>query len=117
MEFLFSLGLVFLIFIMLLFVIIDKQIEINDSKETLGKLSECQRFANMITAIASSNEGISAEFSTEYYIKIVDSGMIYANDENNNVDEVSCTYIANPLSHNIYGNVKIQKEGGQISIN
>ncbi len=114
MEFLFALGIVFLIFITLLLVVFDKQIEINNSKKTLEKLSECQRVANLITSIASSSNGAAAEFDTSYYVKITTSGSIYANDENSNYNEVACRYIANPLSKNFYGHLKIQKIGGLI---
>lgn len=115
MEFLFALGTMFVIFLMLIFVIIDKQSETRISKATLEKLSECQRFANIISALASANEGTNMEFKTDYYIKITPSGSIYANDEDSNVNEVICSYVSNPLDLQLNGNVKLQKIGGNVS--
>lgn len=116
MEFLFSLGLIFLVFVILLFIIIDKQIETHNTEITLKKLSECQRFANIITALASSTDGTLVELKTAYYIKITNGGMIYANDENSVNNEVACSYSANPITASIYGPVKFKKSEGKINV-
>lgn len=114
-EFLFSIGLILLIFLMLLAVILDKQHEISVSKSTLEKLSECQRIANIITALASSNDGTKIEIDTGYYINVYSSGQIFANDVSSTHNEVSCTYVANPLTLSLNGAVRLQKEGGEVS--
>lgn len=113
-EFLFSIGLIFLIFLMLLAVILDKEYEIRVSESTLGKLSECQRIANIITALASSNDGMKIEIDTDYYINVFSSGQIFANDIDSTHNEVSCTYVANPLSLNLNGIIRLEKAGGLV---
>lgn len=115
MEFLFAIGLIFLIFLMLLAVIVERQYDTRISKLTLEKLSECQRVANIITALASSNDGTKVEINTGYYLNVFYSGIIFANDNNSTYNEVSCTYVANPLNLSLNGIVKLQKIGGIVS--
>ena len=115
MEFLFAIGLIFLIFLILMIVVFDKQIETRESKLTLEKLSECQRIANIITALASSNDGTMVEIKTDYYITVTSSGSIFVNDVNTTHNEVICTYVANPLNLSLNGQVRLQKSGGVVS--
>ncbi len=115
MEFLFSLGLIFLIFLFMLVIISEKQSDIRNSKVTLGKLSECQRIANIITSLASSNDGASIEIKTNYYINIAPSGAIFANNEDSSNNEVVCTYISNPLDLKLNGQIRLQKKDGAVS--
>ena len=114
MEFLFAIGLIFLIFLILLIVVFDKQIEISQSKLTLEKLSECQRIANIITALASSNDGTKVEIKTDFYITVTSSGSIFVNDVNTTHNEVICTYVSNPLNLSLNGQVRLQKNGGVV---
>ena len=96
-------------------VVFDKQIETRESKLTLEKLSECQRIANIITALASSNDGTMVEIKTDYYITVTSSGSIFVNDVNTTHNEVICTYVANPLNLSLNGQVRLQKSGGVVS--
>ncbi|MFH1636824.1 MAG: hypothetical protein ABIB71_00185 [Candidatus Woesearchaeota archaeon] len=110
-EFLFSAGIVFFIFLILMFMTFAKTKEVRDLQNVLDKKSECQRIANLINGIFINSEGSSVSIITHYNVTIEPKSIFVEAINKSWQSGFMCRHLAKVNEITLTGNVSIRKEG------
>ncbi len=112
-EFLFSIAIIFLIFLFILFFTYEKSRDTNEKNIELKLRNECIKFSNIVSDVYSSNSGTLVNTKTTHNVSIFDDKRIVVKYEG---VEVPCTYSGYAHDKNFTGNIKIKNENGVIVI-
>ena len=117
MEFLFAVGFILFVFLLLLGFIFQRRAELADTKDFLDKKAECLKIASLISSVYSGGDGTIASVKTNYLIKIYNYSNIGVEDTANITEgKVRCSFLAESPSYNLTGNLIIKNEKGDIII-
>ncbi|MCK4521818.1 MAG: hypothetical protein KAU20_04545 [Nanoarchaeota archaeon] len=114
-EFLFSLGIVLFILIILSVFSINKNRELNYKKDIIEKKQECLKFSNFILYTHNSGSGTSIQAKTQYSLKIYNTSTIEVHSIDNDYF-VGCTIPIKTGNYNLTGDIKIENINGTVII-
>ena len=114
MEFLFAIGFVLFVFILLLGFVFQRKSELVDTKDFLDKKAECLRIASLISSVYSGGDGTAAKIKTNYLVTIYNYSIIGVESIANLTGEARCYFVAETESYNLTNNLLIKNEDGSI---
>lgn len=117
-EFLFSIGIVLVIFIMLIFLSFEKTKEVRGIEKILDKKAECIRMANMISGVFSLGPGAEKTSYTDYRIYARNNTVLEVQRDGHTQLEppVQCRFSANIYDKNFTGTFKVSNVNNIIVI-
>lgn len=80
-EFMFTLGIIFFIFLIIFGFIINRRTEVKETEDYLEKRAECMKISSMISSVFAGGDGTIAKTKTKYLITIFNYSLI-------NVEEI-----------------------------
>ena len=101
-EFVIVIATIFFLFGIILFLTLDKRIELNDKELFVDMTSNCVRMANFINKAFILGDGIEIKTKTNYDIFFLNNEMLYIKDSN-----VQCDIITSPVNNNGESNFSI----------
>lgn len=112
MEFLITVGMIFLILIIVLGFFLYRKSEVAETKEYFDLSSECTKISNSINKIYTSGEGAKVEFETNNLISIDDS--IISITDSFKDETITCMHYSRSSScTNLTGDILIENTGGR----
>lgn len=115
-EFLFSVGVVFFIFIILLFITFNKTTEVRDLQRVLDKKAECQKIANFMNGVFMNSEGSYATITTKFEVTIGPKLISVKKPNRTWEGEMTCRHLAHVDNTNFTGSAVIRKQGSRVVI-
>jgi len=108
MEFLFGIGFLLFLFLIISAFVLNRTIELNALKDFVEKKNECFKVANFINSVYVGGDGTEINFKSDYIITLLESSSISIQDVDNLTElsatgtDVTCRYSAN-ASYNVLG--------------
>ncbi|MBW2989813.1 hypothetical protein KY358_05860 [Candidatus Woesearchaeota archaeon] len=117
MEFLFAIGIIFFVFLLVLGFTVSRSKELSDSEEELSRREECLLISSLITSAFVSGDGTAINVSLSYNSTINTTGRSFSYKEVD-VEGVRCLLQANdvPTVRLKPGNARIENRNGYIDI-
>ncbi|MFH0798254.1 MAG: hypothetical protein V1906_02470 [Candidatus Woesearchaeota archaeon] len=117
-EFIFSLGIVIVIFLMLIYLSFEKTKEVRDTESMLDKKAECIRMANMISGVFSLGPGTEKLSHTDYRIYARNNTVLEVQRDGHTQKEppVQCRFSANIYERNFTGGFRVSNVDSIITI-
>jgi len=117
-EFIFSLSIVIVVFLMLIYLNFEKMKEVRDTEKMLDKKAECIRVANMISGVFSIGQGTEKFSHTDYRLYAKNNTVLEVQRIGHAQKEppVQCRFSANINERNFTGSFKISNVNSIISI-
>ncbi len=119
-EIMYSVGVLLVIFLILSYATFNRKVEIERTRETVDKRSDCIMISNALNRVASLGEGYSSTFKTVYNFDIFDTGLIIVGDIDDTGPkeiEIVCSFsgVLNQTSYEDYfGKWDVTNDGGEL---
>ncbi|MBS3125967.1 hypothetical protein J4453_00800 [Candidatus Woesearchaeota archaeon] len=75
-EFLFSIGIIMFIFLILLAFIMARQNDVRDTQSFVNRQNECLKIASLLASLSETGDGSVARIDTPYFITFFEDGLI-----------------------------------------
>ena len=79
MEFMFTIGIVFFIFLIVLFFTFERRTDLRETEDILKLKNECYKISNFISAVYAGGDGTNITTKTTYVISIYNDGRVDVN--------------------------------------
>lgn len=117
-EFIFSLGIVLVVFLMMIYLSSEKTKEVKDIERTLEKKAECTRIANFMSGVFALGPGAekTSHTSMRVYVRNDTVVEIQRKGHTQNEPAVQCRFSAMSYERNFTGDFKISNINNAIVI-
>lgn len=122
-EIMYSVAVLLVIFLMLSSAAFDRKIQVERTRETVEKRSDCVMISNSLSRVASLGEGYSSTFKTIYNFDVFDTGLIVVSDVSTDNEEkeieIICSFsgvLAEASFPDKFGAFKVENIGGLLNL-
>ncbi len=112
-EFIFGIGALVMIFVLLLHLSFERRIDILNLKEDLDALEECHKFSSIISEVYNGGDGTKLYTKTDYKIDIKNQIIEVVKE---NLTKAMCPIYARIQNVSFSGEVLVKNEKGTIAI-
>jgi len=75
-EFLFSIGIIVFIFLIILAFIMGRQADVRDNQSFINRQNECLKISSLLTSISEGGDGTAVQVNTPFFVTFYEDGLI-----------------------------------------
>lgn len=116
-EFLIAIGFILVIFILLLWLINDRRVEIRKTEQYMEERNLCLKISNLINGVFLNGDGNRVDIEVDYQVQVSNRTMYVG------PDKVVCNFIPEDVSNSTNrffllnkGNIRIRNDNGVVVI-
>ena len=116
-EFLLTLAIMMLVFLFLLVIVFEKNIETKEMERNLDKAVECRKFASLLESFNVASDGTEMLLTTRKRIVVNESFLEVLPINGSVKDEgIGCKFQGYISYYNVTGDLRLKKKNGAIII-
>lgn len=116
-EFLLTVGIMMLIFLFLLLIVFEKNVETKETERKLDKAVECRKFASLLEYLYAASDGTEMLLSTHRRIVVNESFLqVFPINSTAKDQGIICKFQGYISYYNVTGSLRLKKKNGAVVI-